>query len=199
MTEPIRAFLAVDLPAEALDAVARVTDSLRRLAPGDVRWVPKGNLHLTLKFLGDVDQARLPKLERAVLGRTANTPPFAVELGGVGAFPNARAARVLWVGVGEGSPELSRLARRLDTATARLGVERERRPYRGHLTVARLRSPARVPVEQVESPPPVPVPVNEIVLYRSDLRADGARYVPLERFPLAGTPGSEFLGAHPEG
>jgi 2'-5' RNA ligase len=184
MSESVRAFLAVDLSDEAREMLTRVADRLGDALPPDVRVIPPENLHLTLKFLGNFPEAELPRLVRAVLPRVIKTKPFEIEIGGLGAFPSARAARVVWVGVMEGGAPLARLARQLESATSRVGVDRERRPYRGHLTLARLRTPARVHLDELGDTGHAPVPVREVVLYRSDLSSSGARYTALARFPL---------------
>jgi 2'-5' RNA ligase len=199
VSDTVRAFLAVELPGDVRSAVVRVADTLRRVVPGRARWVPSENVHLTLKFLGNVPEEGLMRLLRALVPRVAKTQPFEVALGGVGAFPNARAARVLWVGIADGASELARLARHLDAATARAGVPRERRPYHGHLTLARLREPARVPVERVDPPDPLRFTVEEVVLFRSDNEDGGPRYTLLARLPLGEARDPEIAFTHPEG
>lgn len=199
MSDTVRAFLAVELPDDVRSAVVRVADALRSVVAGRARWVPPENVHLTLKFLGNVPEEGLARLLRALVPRVARTQPFEVGLGGVGAFPNARAARVLWVGIADGAPELARLARQLDAASARAGVPRERRPYHGHLTLARLREPARVALERVDPPDPLRFAVDEVVLYRSDNDGDGPRYTPLARLPLGEGREPEIAFTHPEG
>lgn len=199
MSETLRAFVAVELSEEARRAVARVTEALRRVTSAAARWVPPHNLHLTLKFLGQVSEELLDPLVRALAPRVAGQSPFDVEIGEVGAFPSARSARVLWVGVAGGAAQLARLARGVEGAAASVGLPRDHRPYRGHMTVARLREPARVPIERVERPSPVAIHVREIVLFRSDLGRGGARYQALARLPLGEGRGAEVEFVHPEG
>lgn len=185
--ERIRAFLAVELSDAAREQARAAIEALARLEPPRVRWTPAENLHLTLKFLGGIDPDAVPALLRHGASRLARLESFRVTLSGVGAFPNARRARVLWLGVTEGASRLARLARKLDAAAARVGVERERRPYRGHLTLGRLREPAPVPLERVHTMPGEPFAVSEVVLFESRLASAGATYVPLARLPLGGT------------
>ena len=182
--DPLRSFLAVDLAPHARAQAAQVMAQLRQGAPEGVRWVPEENLHLTLKFLGDVEPDRIPKLIAASTAKLERVGGFEVMLGGLGVFPNARRARVVWLGVQAGGPELARLARKLDAAAARIGVERERRPFRTHLTLGRLRQPAPLALSAVPCPDAKPFFVEEVVLYESRLSPTGARYVPLARFPL---------------
>jgi 2'-5' RNA ligase len=185
--ERARAFFAVELPEAARDVAIEAIDALARGCDADVRWVPAENLHLTVKFLGDVEVERLPELARRVAAKLVRERPFEVELAGLGAFPSARAARVLWLGIASGASELARLARKTDAAVARLGVPREHRPYRAHLTLGRLRSPARFSLERVRAPDPVAFPVRELVLLESRPPAQAGaspEYVPLVRLPI---------------
>ena len=121
-----------------------------------------------------------------------------MELTGFGALPDARAARVLWLGVGKGGRELARVARKLDAAAASIGVERERRPFQAHLTLGRLRRPQRVRLERLEAPGGIAFSVEEVILYESRLSSDGARYVPLARLPLVEVEDAEAREFAPE-
>ncbi len=182
--EPLRSFLAAELPPHARAQTLQAIEQLRKAIPDGVRWVPPENLHLTLKFLGNVDPERIPELIAAANARLQGAASFEVELGGLGVFPNAQRARVVWLGVCAGGAELARLARKLDRAAGRIGVERERRPFRTHLTLGRLRQPGPVPINEVPCPEGRPFLIEEIVLYESRLSSTGARYVPLARLPL---------------
>ncbi len=185
----IRAFVAV--PVE--DAVTR-----RRLAgagsllPGlhGLRWIPPGQLHFTLKFLGEIDEERLADA-RAATGSAARaaTAPFLLALGGLGAFPPRGPARVLWAGCGEGAEELVALASAVEEAFAAAGFPREARPFSPHLTIARAKDPdaGRRLVRLLESVPREPfgtVTVSSLVLYRSDLTPRGPDYSELLRVAL---------------
>jgi 2'-5' RNA ligase len=202
VSEPVRAFVAIELTDEARSMLVQAESVLESVAPGKTRFVPPENLHLSLKFLGDLPQEAIPRLVRALSPRVGKSEPFDVELGGFGAFPNARAARVVWIGVTDGGAPLARLARHVEAAAGRVGVARERRPFRGHLTLARLGQPGPIPIERLETPAPVRIPVREIVLFQSDLSPAGARYSALTRLPL-GKGGAEadveHFTVHPEG
>jgi 2'-5' RNA ligase len=200
LSELFRAFLAIELAREARETLALAASELRSVAPKGTRFVPPEDVHLTIKFLGQLSEEVTPQLLRGVLPRLATTEPFEVEVGGFGAFPNARAARVLWLGITDGGVPLARLARRIEAAAARVGIARERRPYRGHLTLARLRQPATVPIDRIEAPPPVRFPVREVILFRSDLSPSGARYSPVARLPIGeGEVDLDVVSAHPKG
>jgi 2'-5' RNA ligase len=189
---PVRAFVAAELSSPARADLARVIEALRKEAPEDVRWVDPSLLHLTLKFCGDVSQERIDELIERCAVRARGVQPFDVAVGGLGAFPNAREARVLWAGVTKGASELARLARKLDAACARLGVERERRAYQAHLTLGRLREPQRVAVERLAAPEGIAFRVDDVVFFQSRLSPRGAEHVPLARLPLGSAGDFDF-------
>ncbi|HSG79034.1 MAG TPA: RNA 2',3'-cyclic phosphodiesterase [Acidimicrobiia bacterium] len=172
-------------------AVALDDDARHRLAhdlgdpggwPG--RPVRPQNWHLTLRFLGDTDQVAADRLF-AALDEADLGHPFRFRWSGLGAFPTPRKATVLWVGVGEGSEPLERLAEQTRTAVEDAGFAPEDRPFAPHLTLSRIRPPADVRslIEGLEAPGGS-VAIGEVVVYRSRLGSGGARYEVVERFPL---------------
>lgn len=184
MSDQLRAFFAADLSPDARACAAAAVERLRAVAPGNVRWVAAENQHLTLKFLGEIHEGHVDRLVERAGAKLAGVPPFEVSLAGFGAFPSAREARILWLGIARGAGALAKLARKLDAAARVVGAERERRPFEAHLTVGRLREPARIELDRVAPPDSVAWTVSEVVLYESRLAPDGARYVPLARLPL---------------
>jgi 2'-5' RNA ligase len=184
VSDRLRAFLAVQLSDAARECAARAVETLRALLPAGVRWVPPESQHLTLKFLGEIGEERVDALLARARAKLATVAPFEVALAGFGAFPNAREARVLWLGVAQGSAALAKLARKLDGAARVAGAERERRPFEAHLTLGRLREPARVEIERLAAPTAPPWTVSEVVLYESRLAPDGAHHVPLAHLAL---------------
>jgi RNA 2',3'-cyclic 3'-phosphodiesterase len=198
VSDRLRAFLAVDLPPEARACAAEAVERLKPGAPVGVRWVPPENQHLTLKFLGEIAEERVEPLVERARAKLASVPPFEVALAGFGAFPNAREARVLWLVVTRGAGALAKLARKLDAASRVAGAERERRPFSAHLTLGRLREPARIEIERLAAPASVAWTVAEVVLYESRLAPDGARYVPLAHLALGAGLGSQNNEFAPE-
>ena len=184
MSDRLRAFLAVSLPDEARDCARQAIESLRSAVPDGVRWVAPESQHLTLKFLGEIHEGHVDRLVERAAAKLASASPFEVALAGFGAFPSAREARILWLGVSRGSAALAKLARKLDSAARVTGAERERRPFAAHLTLGRLREPARVELERLSPPTSVAWTVAEVVLYESRLAPDGARHVPLAHLAL---------------
>ena len=140
--QAIRSFIAVPLAPGVRAATTRL---IRRLQePGDgIRWVPTENLHLTLKFLGDVDNVQVPEICRELEAVALQVPPFDLGFGGTGGFPQLERARTLWVGIDDPSQRLRQLVADIERRMADLGFKPESRDYRPHLTLGRTRSGAR--------------------------------------------------------
>lgn len=186
----MRLFVAIELPARLTERLARRVEGVRPELP-PARWVPARNLHLTLRFLGEVEEGRVEPLAGSLAPAFAASPPLELELRDAGAFPPSRPARVVWVGL-DGCRELVELQRRVAEAADRtLGLAPERRPYHPHLTLARCRRPwPRRAVERwsraLSGRLGDPFRVERGVLMRSRLGAGGARYSVIEAFPLEG-------------
>ena len=169
-----RAFVAVRPPERVLDDVARVVEGLE--VP-NVRWTARGQWHVTLQFLGnhaDVDAVAHALTSLALRSGRA-------QLGGGGAFPSARRARVLWLGLREGGEWFGQCAAAVGALLAPLGHEPETRPFHAHLTLARSKTPAdlRPVVERLgDAPVGEAWTTDEVVLYESRLKRSGAEYEP---------------------
>ncbi len=185
----MRLFIAVNLPREERARLEREAGALRA-ARLPVRWVATDALHLTLKFLGEVAEARLAEIERSLTEVAADFAPFGLELAGLGAFPNLRNPRVVWVGV-QAPPELAQLARAVEETMAGLGFPREDRPFSPHLTLGRAERDARAgdfrPLAALaaEFAFRAQVEARSADLMRSHLSPRGARYERLLAAPLA--------------
>jgi 2'-5' RNA ligase len=188
----MRCFAAIDLSSDVRDAVARAQGKLRAAAPrADVRWADPAQFHLTLKFLGTVPDERVPAVSAGLDAVAGRAGPIAVVAGGLGGFPSLRSARVLWAGITTGVPELAALAVAVDGAMSDLGFPPESRPFRGHLTIGRVRSPRGGPalIDAVAGASAAEFgswTAEEVVLYESRLRPTGAIYVPVSHHPLRG-------------
>lgn len=186
----IRTFIAVEFPEPIKEKISRDIDLLRQAAPL-VRWSQPENLHLTARFLGDVKENDLEELFDAVEDAVAEIEPFVLEICGVGAFPNWRYPRVIWAGVKEGAEEAKHLAGLVESACMELGYEKERRPFRPHLTLGRVKEPAHAfglhtAAHMMEEKEFGIVDVDEIVVFMSTLRRTGPVYSPMVRLPLSG-------------
>jgi 2'-5' RNA ligase len=183
----MRQFLAARLPEVIREEVVAVRSRIASTIRG-WRWLRPEGIHLTLRFLGEVERDRDERGRERWRSAVAGCPPFRIRLGGTGCFPPRGQARVLWVGVEEVEPggALSTLAARLETASRDLGFPAEKRSFRPHLTLARRDRSGRAdrPVA-LDDDRNTAGWVREVVLYRSDLEPTGARYTALETFPLS--------------
>jgi RNA 2',3'-cyclic 3'-phosphodiesterase len=189
----IRAFVAVRLPEET---VARLAEFQMKLRPlfREASWTRPEAMHLTLRFLGNIESARVNDLTAELLVATRLKAPFSLELGAIGQFGN----RVLWVGVQSGSEPLARLAEVVREACAGYGAHEEERAFHPHVTLARLRRPERgagARLREVKAPSFATWQVNDVELIRSELSPRGSRYTTLAMVPLdnelaGGTPAS---------
>ena len=174
----IRAFIAIDLPAEVKQALGDVAAALAAGVPrGAVRWVRPEQIHLTLRFLGDTPIDRLPALAAALDDVAGRHSPFVLRLTTTGCFPNARRPRVVWVGLGGEAAALAALVAGLNTALGALGLPPEDKPFRAHLTLGRVKDErAAQEIDWSAAVPALNVPVAAIRLIESQLRPDGPVY-----------------------
>lgn len=179
----IRAFVAVLMAEDLKKNIAKVQQSVKKLAP-DVKWVAPENLHVTLKFLGDVLEDALPDVFAAVEQAARSISPFELSVSGLGAFPSPARARVVWVGVERGVEELRALASEVDTNLAELDFEKEEKEFRAHITIGRVRDGAHLGklaegIREIDASGLGVQRVSSIAVMRSDLRPDGPVYSPL--------------------
>ena len=188
MSEHIRSFIAVPISPEVREQLRGAQDELRR-ADADVKWVAPENLHLTLRFLGEVGEDRLGELENLAQTVAGEFRPFTLELGKLSAFPSPKRARVLWVGPVKGEDRFVELMRAVEEGVRRLGFKPETKDPTAHVTMARFRSPRDLSglLAEVEFKDVLPVEVREITLMRSTLRPEGPIYTPVFRVPLGGS------------
>lgn len=185
----MRIFIALDIPAEIREHMLQYTERARSLAP-EARWARPEGLHVTLKFIGEVIDAKVEEIKTALAA--VKTVPFAVKFESVGFFPSPKSPRVFWIGV-EGGPALSQLAALIDDATNKLGFAKEERAYSPHLTLARAASGPGTHHElrplasllESEAPPQFgTMSAREFFLYQSRPQRGGAKYTKLQRYGL---------------
>ncbi|MBI4266431.1 MAG: RNA 2',3'-cyclic phosphodiesterase [Acidobacteria bacterium] len=190
----MRLFVAVELDLAVARAMADLGEQLRRRAEtraprARITWIPADRLHLTLRFIGEVDERRADAI-RAVLDPPVAVDAFDLTLSGLGAFPNSGPPRVLWAGLSAGEDALIRLEEEVSARLARCGVEPENRPYRPHLTLARVREAAGLRagplLEGLGARASGTSRVDAITLFESRLSPKGPTYVALQRTPLRG-------------
>ncbi|MGL6095654.1 MAG: RNA 2',3'-cyclic phosphodiesterase [Fimbriiglobus sp.] len=187
-----RVFLAVAVGDPTRDAVFVLQRALGRVAPG-TKWVTRENLHVTLLFLGEVDDRELHAVSRAVQKAVAAEPPFVLRVSGVGAFPNPRRPKTVWGGITDGATELTRLHSLLEPPLIELGANRrEERAFTPHLTLGRVNSDADGAALAAEMPKHLAwnggyADATEVLVMASDMRRDGPEYSVMARAPLGGT------------
>jgi 2'-5' RNA ligase len=184
----IRAFLAVELPDALRPGLAQIQAELKR-SRADVRWVAVSNIHLTLKFFGNVPDDEIDTLALAAREAAAETPPLPLQATGAGAFPSPNAPRVVWLGLGGDIVPMTQLFYRLEKAFAALGYPPEGRAFNPHLTLGRVKSPANRErlAKLLAKMPPLdwpPFEVKELILFQSVLSPQGSKYTPLKVIPL---------------
>lgn len=185
-----RTFIAIDISSQAKGHISAYIDHLRReFATIRVGWERPEKLHLTLRFLGDVNEITLEKVRQVLEEVAAGTKQFRMTVVGTGRFPSNGDPRVLWLGIKDDG-SVRTLVGRIERSLERLGIGTERKKFNPHLTVARLREPARshsLSRGHTEATfGPLDQPVNAIVLYESKLLPSGSVYQKLATFPLKG-------------
>lgn len=197
----MRAFIAIALPPECRAAIARAVSQLR--ASGvRASWTTERNLHLTLKFLGEIAAGRIDELAARMEEGARNIPPFSFGLAEAGAFPSFRAPRVLWIGIREPLELAGKLHQNMENALAGAGIPRDDRPFHPHVTVARIKG--RVAPDWGETVASAlsatsfgAVFATSYGLYESRLSASGATYTMIREVPFGG--GADRQGTGGEG
>lgn len=181
--------MAFNLPDPILHRAAALQGALK--ARGlKLQWVKPQNLHLTLKFLGYIPETDASKVGAAIDHVVGNEPPLEMTLQGMGVFPGIKRPRVLWVGFGGQVQNLKRLHLKLEDHLDKIGFDRDKRGFNAHLTIARIKrrvAPKRLldAIKTAGDFPPQPFVARKMVLYKSDLRPQGAVYTALAEASMA--------------
>jgi len=191
----IRTFIAIDLAPEIKMRLDRLIRQMRQQGNFPVRWTQAGSIHITLKFLGDVEEKKLPLLQARLAQAMRPFQPFTIRVGGLGAFPNPQRARVLWVGCEPGTEGFA-VQKAVETAMADMDFEKEDRPFNPHLTIGRVKEqagPADFPVlaellRETNAGSLGEQAVTGIRVYRSDLLPGGPKYSLLYDIPFESHP-----------
>jgi 2'-5' RNA ligase len=187
----VRTFIAVELPEDVRSRLLSLQQALGRTG-ADVKWVEGENLHVTLLFLGEVDERELPAVCSAVGGACSALAPFVMSVEGVGSFGNPRRPRTLWAGVTLGHDELIALHAAIEGPLLELGCyRREERKFEPHVTLGRVRSDAGAGQlfaerQKREKFAAGECEVGEVAVMSSDLRPEGPVYAVMSRAPLGG-------------
>jgi len=183
----VRLFVALEIPSAVRENLAALIREFRALAP-QAKWVRVENLHLTLKFIGEVAESKLEAIQTALGGVHSNLP-VTLEFRGLGFFPNEKHPRVFWAGI-EASANLKALADDLEGAAETFGIPREKRPFSPHLTLARFEPPKltdqfRSAIAECATRDFGSLRTNQFHLIESKLKPAGAEYTTLQSFPFA--------------
>ena len=187
--ETWRVFCAIDLPVSVRSLVLGYIARLKEAMPhARASWARDANLHLTLKFLGEIPQTSVADFSQAVSRAVAGVQPFSLRLEHTGIFPSHGQPRVLWIGISDPSAKLAELHARLEAESAQAGFAKEGRGFHPHLTIARLRQPADARAlaaahMQMEFEP-VEIAVTKLLVIRSELSSEGSQYTVVSRHLL---------------
>lgn len=185
----VRTFVAIELPGEVVEHLARLQERLRECG-ARVKWVQQRNLHLTVKFLGDVEFEKVSEISKVLKEAVTDVAPLRVKVRGAGTFPKGgRSPRIVWAGV-EGSREvLEKIYKHLNEKLVKFGAGREKRAWSPHITIGRVKSAAgtQTLVEMIRGLSGMEfgeVEVSELVFFMSELANTGPIYTVLARIPF---------------
>ncbi len=187
-SDQIRCFIAVPLPKEVQTYLSQLQNHFKTLNL-HARWVSPENIHLTLKFLGDIETASITQIRKNLTSTIKSFKQFEVLLGESGVFPNYSRPRVFWVGLRDPEDHLRQINQSIENALQELGFPKEKKQFSPHLTIARIKSTKKIDrfLEEVKIFKPTPLKafeISKINLYRSQLTPQGSIYTVLEKFCL---------------
>jgi len=136
----MRTFIAIELPAEIKDYLSRLQEELKA-AQADVKWVEPKNIHLTLKFLGEIDDKKSDKITKIIEDTCVEKNKFQARISSLGAFPKTDSPRIIWVDIDMGDKEVKQIAKELEQNLAKISIPKENRPFSSHITIGRIRTP----------------------------------------------------------
>lgn len=180
----MRTFIAIELPKEIKQSLANLQSDLKT-TNADVKWVNPDNIHLTLKFLGEISDDKIDKITKIMQDISLSKPSFSIHLSNLGAFPSIRSPRVIWIGIEKGISETKELAKELEKKIEKIGIHRDNKGFSCHITLARVRSNlnrgllAKKLEDLIGRPLNIPhpeIPVTKITLFKSTLTPKGPIY-----------------------
>ena len=185
----MRIFIAIELDKEIKKALSKIQDELKTTLV-DVKWVEPENIHLTLKFLGEVEENKITKISQILKALSSQSEPFTIALCELGAFPNFKYPRVVWIGVSEGKTEFLKLAELIEDSLAQLKFPKEKRGVSAHFTLGRFRSNKNTDAlsEKLNTiqVPRLKQKIKSISLFKSTLTPKGPLYEKISEKSLQG-------------
>ncbi|MBN2467966.1 MAG: RNA 2',3'-cyclic phosphodiesterase [Deltaproteobacteria bacterium] len=184
----LRAFVAIPLAHEIIARIDTLQKDLKAI-PADVKWVRPESIHLTLKFLGSIDEAAVEPISRAIQKAMRGLTPWSVALRTLGTFPSLRNPRVVWIGIKDESGQIMTLQQQIENELSSIGFPKETRPFSPHLTLGRVRSSRgkrELAANLIDQRELVvgEIGINRVILFKSDLRPSGAVYTALGEYLL---------------
>jgi len=181
----MRLFYAIELSSSMQEALHRAQKALSHL-PGNISWTKKENIHLTIKFLGDTEDKKIPALKRALDTIAKQSQTFSISLDQLSAFPNTQKPRIIWCGVKNEGDIIPVIAKQLDKRLTRLGYKKAERPFRAHVTIGRVRHPIKrsnykQALSDFSLDTKLAYTVNKLSLIKSKLTSAGSVYSPVHR------------------
>ncbi|MFA5345106.1 MAG: RNA 2',3'-cyclic phosphodiesterase [Candidatus Omnitrophota bacterium] len=183
----MRAFIAIELPREIKNKLSELQTLLKK-SGADVKWAEPKNIHLTLKFLGEIDKNKSVKIAEIIADTAKKSRQFRISLSSIGAFPNIEFAQVIWVGIDKGDKAIKALVKELEERFEKLGILKEKRPFSSHITIGRAKNllnkdklaQALKESESYFSGKNIAFDVNKIDLFKSTLGPSGPVYETLK-------------------
>jgi len=188
MSDTIRAFIAINFNSKIQRSVKNIQDQLKKTGC-NAKWVGPENIHMTLKFLGDVDSKKIDGIKQAIVNLFKNIKPFTVELTQLGFFPNINRPRTLWVGLKDDGQQLNKMAVLIKKALVKIGFREDQRSFSPHITIGRIRSSENIKVLprsilEYRIPEGLTQTTSNVILYKSTLTSEGPVYEPLYQIKL---------------
>jgi len=185
----MRTFIAIDISDEIRDALRQIQSHLK-YAGADVKWVEPQNIHLTLKFLGEIDEKKAEEVKSVLDAIGKGFGAFDITIKDIGAFPKIEFPRVVWVGLDKGAEESKRLAQSVEEGLSKIGFQKEERPFAAHLTVGRVKSllnkdKLKAKIKDCQPPTGSPHRISSVILFQSKLTPNGPIYTKLYEAKLS--------------
>ena len=185
----IRAFIAVEIDQQNKEALSQLISNLKK-SNADIRWINQDQMHLTLKFLGNTEENKIPQISKILERIAADFKGFYIQLSKIDAFPNIRRPRVIWIGIDKGKQTLKDLSCKIESELEGIGFQKEKRGYKAHLTLGRVRSLKNISqltrsIDEASFQSPGEIKIYKLTLFQSTLTPKGAIYKILSESPLS--------------
>jgi 2'-5' RNA ligase len=189
----MRTFIAIELPENIKTILSRIQDELKR-SGADVKWVEPHNIHLTLKFIGEIEEGKIEEIKQIIQEAAKNQPQYKITLSSLGVFPDLKRPRIIWVGIKDQNNETKLIAEELEEKLEELNIPKEEREFLGHITIGRVKSGLNKD-KLAEKLDPLKIDLakdtgfiaDKITLFKSTLGPDGPAYEALKEVTLKTT------------